>query len=164
MIKVLLAIISLILLFFLESFFLRLFSFSLFIISVISMYRRVDDIVLYPFVLLFGLILDSVLLTPLGVHSGVIAVLLILVDIFWFFIPRDSKAGYIGVFLFVSLYRILVTVLGSLLLYGVFPKILISTWIGVLAVGLISTLICIFIDRFTKSIRGNQKIGVIRLS
>jgi len=163
MIKVLLGIILFFVLLFLESFFLKIFSFSVFIILVISMYKRIDDIIFYPFITLFGIVLDTILHTPLGVHTLVIILLLLFVDIFWFFVHRDQWTGYIGIFLFIISYYLLVPVVSSLLDSGVFSEISISRVVGILIVSLISVGICILVDRFVKSIRDDKRADVIRL-
>lgn len=164
MIKVLLLTISFFLLLFLESFFLRVFSFSLFIVITISIWKKVDDIVFYPFITLFGVILDTVTHAPLGMHTLVIAILLLFIDLLWFFVPRDGKFGYTPVFLFVFLYYVLVIVVSSLLEDGIFPSILIGSWINMIVKSIFSVLLYFFVYRFSKLIRNDKTEGRIRLS
>lgn len=164
MIKILLLTISFFLLLFLESFFLRVFSFSLFIVITISIWKKVDDLIFYPFITLFGVILDTVTHAPLGMHTLVIAILLLFIDLLWFFIPRDGKFGYIPVFLFVFLYYVLVLVVSSLLEDGVFPSILIGSWINMILKSLFSVILYLFAYRFIKLIRDDKTEGKIRLS
>jgi hypothetical protein len=164
MIKVLLAIISFFLLLFLESFFLKVFSFSVFLILTVSIWKRVDDIIFYPFITLFSITLDTVLHTPLGTHGIVIILLLILADIFWFFVHRDSFSGYIGVFLFITSYYFLIPLASGLLQDGISPEFSWGRVIGIFVSSLISTGVCILVDRFVKSIRSEQSSGTIRLS
>ncbi len=164
MIKILLGIILLFLSLFLESLFLRVFSFSIFIIITISLWKRVDDIFFYSFITLFGIILDTVLHVPLGVHLIVIVVLLMFTDIFWLFVHRDSISGYIGVFLFITLYYILIPLVSSLFQEGIFTEISLGRIIEIIICSLVSTLICVFVDRFVKSIRSERNSKVLRLS
>lgn len=162
-IKILLGIISFFVLLFLESFFLKVFSFSIFIIISVSLWRRVDDIFFYSFVTLFGIVLDTILHVPLGVHSFSIILLLILVDIFWFFIHRDGWTGYIGIFLYIFSYYLLIPIIAALLDVGMFPDISFGRIAGIFVSSLVSVGICVFIDRFVKSIREDKRADVIRL-
>ena len=164
MIKVLLITIAFFVLLLIESFLLKVFSFSLFIIIVISMWKRVNDFSLYIFVTLFSIVLDSVLHTPLGTHGIVICVLLLLIESLWLLIPRDTKFGYVPVFIFVFLYYILVSTASSLLLDNVFPSFSLDSLIGIFVKSLVSVGVYILIERFTKSLRSDQVRGVIRLS
>lgn len=163
MIKVLLGIILFFILLFLESFFLKVFAFSIFIILSVSLWRRVNDLIFFPFITLFGIVLDTVLHTPLGIHSLVVILLLLLLDIFWFFVHRDNWTGYIGIFLYICFYYLLTPIVTSLIEYGVFPHISFSRLIGIVISGLISVGILVLIDRFVKSIRDDRDSNVIRI-
>ncbi len=164
MIKILLLTISFFLLLLLESFFLRVFSFSLFIIITISIWKKVDNLIFYPFITLFGVILDTVTHTPLGMHTLVIAILLLFIDLLWFFVPRDGKFGYTPVFLFVFAYYVLIQIGSSLLEDGMFPSILLSSWINMIVKSLFSVLLYFIMYRFIKLIRDDKTEGKIRLS
>jgi hypothetical protein len=104
---------------FLESFLLKVFSFSLFIIIVISMKGRVKDSFLYIFTAIFSIILDSVMHTPLGTHLLVLALLMLFYDFLNVFIPRDSKF-ICFLFSFSSSFTIYFSYCQSLLQDGVF--------------------------------------------
>ena len=162
-IKIFLTIVALLLLLFFESFFLKVFSFSIFIILTISIWKRVDNLFFYSSVTIFGIILDTVLHIPLGVHTTVIFLLLMVTDIFWFFVHRDSISGYIGVFLFTSLYYLLIPNVTSLLEEGVLSEISLGRVTGIIISSIISAILCIVIDRFVKSVRSERNSGVIRL-
>lgn len=164
MIKILLVTISFFVLLFVESFLLRVFSFSLFAVVVLSMWKRVNDTLFYTFLTLFGIVLDCVLQAPLGTHILVLTILLLLLEFLWLLVPAEGKFGYIPVFLFVFLYYLLIPVVSSLLSEGVFPSLLSSIWIEILVKSVISVGMSMLISRFTKSLRDSQPRGAIRLS
>lgn len=164
MIKILLFTIAFFLLLFMESFLLEVFSFSIFLIIVISMWKRVGDISFYIFITLFGVVLDSVLHTPLGTHGIVIGILLLLIEFLLLLIPRDSKFVYLPIFIFISLYYILILTVSSLLRDNVFPSIFLSSLVSIFFKSLVSIGAYILIERFSKSLRNDQIRGTIRLS
>ncbi len=164
MIKILLITISFFVLLFVESFLLRVFSFSLFAVVVLSMWKRVNDILFYTFLTLFGIVLDCVLQVPLGTHILVLTLLFLLLEFLWLLVPVEGKFGYIPIFFFVFLYYLLIPVVSSLLSEGVFPSLLSSIWIEIFVKSVISVGMFMLINRFTKSLRDNKSRGVIRLS
>ncbi|NLZ24538.1 hypothetical protein GX888_02210 [Candidatus Dojkabacteria bacterium] len=113
--KVLLFTIGFLLLVFFESFLLHVFSFSLFIILVLSSWKKIEDLPFYLFITLFSIVFDTVLHTSLGLHMIVIALVLLVTHLLWYLIPRDGVFGFIPVFLSVFLYYILSYLLISLL-------------------------------------------------
>lgn len=162
-IKIPLFIILFLLLFFLESFFLKLFSFSIFIILVLSFWRNGRDIYYYLFLSLFGLVLDSVTHTPLGVHIFVLSVLLLLLELSWLLISREGKYRVIPMFLFIFLYYTLTPVFSSLFTDFVFPDVSIFSWGNIVLNSVISVGFSLLIERFTKSLRSENSRGDIRL-
>ena len=163
-IRIPLLILLLFLLIFLESFFLRVFSLSIFLIIVFSLKDRIKDISFYSFVILFSLILDAVTHKPLGVHILVLSVLFLLLDFLWLLIPRDGKFRFIPIFLFVFFYYLFLPILTSLLQDLVLPDFSILPWIRILVNTLISVGICLLTDGFTKLLRSENSEGRIRLS
>ncbi len=158
MIKILLITISLFVLLFLESFLFDLFFFSLFVLVLLLIWKRVNPIVFYTFITLFGVILDSVNHFSLGTHILVISALLMFLDLLSIVIPSEGKMQYVGIFLSIFFYYILLLVLGSLLQDGVFPKIAIERLVNISIVSVISTLLYIIVNRFLKTIQyGNSK-------
>ncbi len=164
MLKGLILIIGIFLVMLFESFFLRVFSFSIFVILVISLYKRVGDIWFYLFVALVGIGLDTVLHMPLGLHMVILGVLLIMLEISWLLIPRSSNSGYIPIYFFVISYYLLLPISTSLIQNSMFPEILGSTILWILVKGLISVIFCILIDRVFVSLRDSSGGTSIRLS
>jgi hypothetical protein len=163
MINILFLTISFFLLVFLESFLLKVFSFSLFVVLVISVWNRIDSILFYIFIIIFTIILDTVFHLSLGVHMISIALLVLLVQLFWVFIPRDDRFGFIPVFFFTFFYYLLVPIFNSFLLDRIFPKILPSMLISIGLKSVISVLIYIGISKLLELFRDSSKGGKIRL-
>lgn len=163
-IRIPLLIISLFLLIFLESFFLRVFSFSIFLIIVFSLKGRIKDISFYSFIIIFSLILDAVTHKSLGVHILILSILLLLLDFLWLLIPRDGKFRFIPIFLFVFLYYISLPIFSSLLQDLVFPDFSILPWVSILVNTFISVGICLLAESFTKLLRNDSSESRIRLS
>jgi len=163
-IKGLLFIILIFVLLFLESFFLRIFSFSIFVIIVISMKGRIKDFLLYIFLTVFSIILDSVMHTPLGTHLLVMAFVVILYDFLTVIIPQDSKFNYLSVFLFVFLYYILLPITDSVLQGGGFPNIFALPLLNFFINSIVSVCICAVINHFTKFVRNDRLSDRIRLN
>lgn len=163
MINILIVTIGMFLNIFLESFFLQLFSFSLFVVLTISLYKRIGDIWFYTFLVISSIALDSVLHMHLGLHILVLSSLLLLLEISWLIIPRGSKSGYISIFLLFFSYYILLPISNSLILGQVFPQILPITILWILVKSLISLFLCILIDRFFVSLRDGSGDRDIRL-
>ena len=164
MLKGLILIISIFLLMLLESFFLRVFSFSIFVILTVSLYKRVGDIWFYLFVALVGIALDTVLHMPIGIHMLILGGLLITLQISWLLIPRGSNSGYIPIYFFVISYYLLLPISTSLIQNNIFPEILGSTILWIFVKGLISVALCILIDRVFVSLRDSSGGTSIRLS
>ena len=163
-IKGLLLIILLFGLLFLESFFLRVFSFSVFIIVVISMKGRVKDFPFYTFLVIFSIILDSVMHTPLGAHLLVVAFVVILYDFFAVIIPQDSKFNYLSVFLLIFLYYVFLPIINSILQGGGFPNIFALPLLNFFIASVISVCIYAGINHFTKFVRNDRLADKIRLN
>ena len=163
MIKILLFTISFLVIFFFESFFLKVLSFSVFAILVISLWKRIGDIWFYIFLTFVGIGLDTVSHIPLGTHIVVTSVLLMISELLWVLIPKSGRYGNIPIFVFLSLYYLGILGLSSLLQDGVFLSLSIDVLIGILLKALISTLICILINHFFKLIREDKESGKIRL-
>ncbi len=163
MIKVLLITISIFVLLFLESFLFEIFSFSLFILFVLTLWKRINPVVFYILITLFGVILDSVNHFPLGTHVLVVSLLLMFLDLLSVVIPSEGKLQYFGIFLSISLYYILLLVIGSLLRDNVFPKIDVSKLVNILFVSIISTFFCIVINRLLKVFRYEDSRGKLSL-
>lgn len=163
MVKILVAIILFLFLVFVESIFLKVFSFSIFVIVAVSLWKRVGLFPYFVLITMFGIILDSILNTPLGVHSLSICLLLFLVEFLYILIPRDSKFNYLIIFLFVFLYYILIPIGSSLFLSGRFPEISLNIlgW-GVLK-SVISVGIFHLINIFMNSLRDGKGSKSIRL-
>ena len=70
-------ILSIFFVFFLESFFLKLFGFSVFVVLTINMWGRLKPVWFFVYVTFFGLLLDIMLHTALGMHMSVIATLIV---------------------------------------------------------------------------------------
>ena len=149
---------------FLESFLLKVFSFSLFIIIVISMKGRIKDSSLYIFTAIFSIVLDSVMHTPLGTHLLVLALLMLFYDFLNVVIPRDSAFNYVSIFLFIFLYYILLPTANSLLQDGSFPNMLALPWLSFFVNSVISVCICAVINHFLKYVREDSSAERIRLS
>ncbi len=160
----LLLIILLFLLLFLESFFLRVFSFSVFIIVVISMKGRIRDLPLYVFLVIFSIILDSVMHAPLGTHVLVVALAMLFYDFVNILISYDSKFHYISIFLFLLLYYMLLPVVSFLLKDHFLPNILKLSWFRFAINSMISVCICILVDHFMKFVRSDSSSNKIKLS
>lgn len=163
MIKILLITISLFVLLFLESFLFEIFSFSLFILVVLLLRKRIHPVGYYIFIIVFGIILDSVNHFPLGTHALVISVLLMFLDFLSIIIPSEGKFQYLGVFFSIFFYYVLLVVLGSLLQDSVFPRIVVEKWLNIIVISTISTLICIVFNRFLKTIRYEDSKGRLTL-
>lgn len=163
MIKILLITISFFVLLFLESFMFEMFSFSLFILGILLLWKRMNPIVFYILITLFGVILDSVNHFPLGTHVLVVSILLMFLDLLSIIIPSDGKLQYLGIFLSILLYYIFLILIGSLLQDGVFPKIVGSKWVSISIVTTISTILCIVINRFLKTIQYENSKGRLSL-
>lgn len=163
-IKGLLFIILLFGLLFLESFFLRIFSFSVFIIVVISMKSRIKDFSFYTFLVIFSIILDSVMHDSLGAHLLVVALVVILYDFLAVIIPQDSKFNYLSAFLLIFLYYLLLPIINSILQGGGFPNIFALPLLNFFIASVIS--VCIFagINYFAKFVRNDRVAGKIRLN
>lgn len=163
MIKILLITISFFVLLFLESFMFEIFSFSLFILGILLLWKRMNPIAFYILITLFGVILDSVNHFPLGTHVLVVSILLMFLDLLSIIIPSDGKLQYLGIFLSIFLYYIFLILIGSLLQDGVFPKIVGSKWVSISIVTTISTILCIVINRFLKTIQYENSKGRLSL-
>lgn len=163
MIKILLLTISFFLLIFLESFLLKVFSFSLFVVLAISFWKKIDNTLFFLFVTLFTLMLDTVLHTPLGVHMIVISLSVILVEILWFLIPRDDTFGFVPVFLVVFFYHTAVVIFTSFLQDSVFPTFTFGMLLGNLVKGIFSIPIYILVKRVSAFVRNEDTGEKIRL-
>lgn len=163
MIKILISIILFFALLFLESFFFEIFSFSLFILTILLIWKRINPIAFYILITLFGVILDSVNHFPLGTHALVISILLMFLELLSIVIPSEGKLQYIGVFASIFLYYILLLLIGSLLQDGVFPKISSSKLLNIFVISTISTVVCIVINRFLKTIQYQDSKGRLSL-
>ena len=163
MIKALILIISVFLLVLIESFFLRVFSFSIFVIVVVSIYKRVEDSWVFLLIALMGIALDTVLHMPLGLHMVILGVLLLFLKILWVVIPRGSNLGYLALLLFFVSYYLLVPISKSLIQDSVFPEILPNIVVWTVVKGIVSVGICIVVDRFLTSLRDSSEGRSIRL-
>lgn len=163
MIKALLLIISVFLLMLIESFFLRALSFSIFVILVVSLYKRIGDIWLFLFISIMGIALDTVFHMSLGLHMIVLGVLLLVLDISWIVIPRSSNSGYVSLFLFVLAYYLLIPTANSLIQDSTFPEILPNILLWILVKSVVSVGICIVVDRLFISLRDSSEGSSIRL-
>lgn len=141
----------------------EMFSFSLFILGILLLWKRMNPIVFYILITLFGVILDSVNHFPLGTHVLVVSILLMFLDLLSIIIPSDGKLQYLGIFLSIFLYYIFLILIGSLLQDGVFPKIVGSKWVSISIVTTISTILCIVINRFLKTIQYENSKGRLSL-
>ncbi len=164
MLKGLILIIGVFFVMLLESFFLRVFSFSIFVILTISLYKRVGDIWFYLFLGLVGIGLDTVLHIPLGLHILILGILLIILEISWLLIPRSSNSGYIPIYFFVISYYLLLPISTSLIQNRIFPEMLGSAILWIFVKGIISVALCILIDRVFVSLRDSSGGTNIRLS
>ena len=163
MIKALILIISVFLLVLIESFFLRVFSFSILVIVVISIYKRVEDSWVFLLIALMGIALDTVLHMPLGLHMVILGVLLLFLKILWVVIPRGSNLGYFALLMFFASYYLLLPIGKSLIQDSVFPEILPNLAVWTLVKGIVSIGVCIVVDRFFTSLRDSNEGSSIRL-
>lgn len=161
--KTLLYIISIFIFFFLESFFMKVFGFSLFVILTINMWQRVKDIWFFTYISFFGILLDVMLHTAVGMHMSVIAILILLLQLLYLFIPKESNYKYINVFIFIFLYYILSLTMNSLLKESVFPSIESKYLLHTVLKGILSMGICILVDKILLSMRNSKGGGGIRL-
>ncbi len=152
MIEVLLITISIFVLLFLESFFFELFSFSLLILVLLLLWKRINPVIYYILITFLAIILDSVNHFPLGTHVLVIAILLFIFELLSIVIPSEGKLHYLSIFLSTFLYYILLLLIGSLLQDGAFPKVL-GSLVNITVVSGITTIIYAFVNRFFKSIQ-----------
>ena len=164
MLKGLILIIGVFAVMLLESFFLRVFTFSIFVILAISLYKRVGDIWFYLFLGLVGIGLDTVLHIPLGLHMVILGTLLIMLEISWLLIPRNSNSGYIPIYFFLISYYLLLPISTSLIQSSMFPEILGSTILWIFVKGIISVILCVLIDKIFISLRNSSGGTSIRLS
>lgn len=141
----------------------ELFSFSLFILAILLLWKRMNPVAFYILITFFGVILDSVNHFPLGTHVLVISILLMFLELLSIVIPSEGKLQYLGVFFTIFLYYILLLLIGSLLQDGVFSKIVGSKWVNILVITTISTFICIVINRFLKTIQYEDFKGRLSL-
>ena len=146
-----------------ESFFLRVFSFSIFAIVVISLYQRIGDIWLFLFISIMGIALDTVLHMPIGLHMIVLGTLLLALDMSWTVISRNSNSGYFLLFLFVVSYYLLIPIINSIVQDNIFPEISPSVLLWTVVKGIVSVGICILIDRLFTSLRDSSEGTSIRL-
>ncbi len=153
-----------ILLILIESFLLRVFSFSIFLIIVFSLRGKIGTLSFYSFVILFSIILDAVTHKPLGVNILVLSSLFLLLDFLWLLIPRDGKFRFIPIFLFLFLYYLLLPIFTSLIQDFVFPDFSLFPWIKILVNSCISVGICLLAESFTKYLRSEKSESKIRLS
>lgn len=163
MIKILLLTISFFLLIFFESFLFKAFSFSIFVIIAVSMWKRIGSIWYFIFLFIGGITLDIVFHQSLGLHTLVLSILLIFLWFLWLIVPRESWFGYIPILVFVFLYYLLLLVLGSLLQDSVVPQITLGVIGGFVVKSIISVLVCMGIDSLFVSVRDVKGQDKIRL-
>ncbi|HRX43665.1 hypothetical protein GX618_03400 [Candidatus Dojkabacteria bacterium] len=152
MIEVLLIIISIFVLLFLESFLFELFSFSILILVLLLLWKRINPVVYYILITFFAITLDSVNHFPLGTHVLVISILLFVFDLLSIVIPSEGKLHYLTILLSTFLYYILLLLIGSLLQDGAFPKVW-GSLVNIAVVSGITTILYAFVNRFLKSIQ-----------
>lgn len=163
MIKVLILTIGIFLNILLESFFLNVFSFSIFVILCISLYKRVDNIWFFLFVFFTTLILDTVLHLHLGIHLLTVSVLLILLEASWLLIPRESIYGYATILILFVLYYLFLPFFNSLVFANINWEILTANIAWVLVKALISLGIYVLMDRGYVFLRKEGQGSQIRL-
>ena len=164
LIKFSLIIISLFLLLFVESFLLRLFSFSAFIIVLFLLWGRVRPMFFYLFVAIFTIALDTVLHTPLGTHAFVVSLLLIISDFLWLIIPRDGRFGFVTIFLLFLLYYLLVPTFALLFEDFALSNLPKFNWIGIIISSAISVGVYMLFGYFMKFFRSERSESKIRLA
>ena len=101
----------------------------------------------FLFVFFTALILDTVLHLHLGTHLLTVSVLLILLEISWLLIPRESIYGIVPILILFVLYYLLLPFFNSLAFAHINWEILRIDILGVLIKAVISLGIYVLMDR-----------------
>lgn len=149
---------------FLEHLLFTLFSFSIYILTVVHLWNRIGTRYFLFIAILLGIILDITMHQPLGFHILVLGITLFLLQFLNLLLPSDSgPSRYMSLFLVFSFYYFLSIFLLSFLQDGTLviftPELLIKFLFSiVLSIG-----VSIVIDRIFSSVRDSKNFDKIRL-
>jgi len=161
--KVVITIISFFLLFFFESLLLKVFGFSLFILFSLIAWTKVKDVWFFVYITLFGVLIDIMFSTHLGVHISSVLLSITLFELLFLIIPRDSGYRYLNFFLSISIYYIFTITLNSLLYDRIFSKILLNEFVVIFVRSIFSVGIAVLIERLLLFLRDSKGERSIRL-
>jgi hypothetical protein len=111
------------------------------------LYKRIGSVWFFLFVFFTTLILDTVLHLHLGTHLLTISVLLILLEISWLLIPRESIYGFVTILILFTLYYLFLPFFNSLVFANINWEILTANIAWVLFKAVISLGIYVLMDR-----------------
>lgn len=164
MLAILLGTIGIFGLLFLEHFFFGLFALSIYILTAINMWGRVNNKIFFPFIALFGIALDVTMHQPLGLHILVLGVVLVIYLLFDSLLPEESNISrYVFLFFVFALYYILNLLFLSLFQDGILPSYSGRMFVNIAFNSVVSVIISVLVTRVFYSMRDSKNYERIRL-